>query len=103
MSANPSGPVQALAPPEFKITARNCPSASTCSDQSTGAALTRLRVNTPAAAKSGPLLTTRARSGLPLDFSPAASAAAEKPAAPVTLIPPRFLDQMPGRIQAAAA
>ena len=43
-------PVQALAPPEFKITARNPPSLSTCCDHSTGAALTRLLVKTPAAA-----------------------------------------------------
>jgi hypothetical protein len=50
VSAKPSGPVQALAPPEFKITARNRPSLSTCWDQITGAALTRLLVKTPAAA-----------------------------------------------------
>ena len=50
VSAKPSGPVHALAPPEFKITACRRPSVSTCCDQTTGAALTRLRVKTPAAA-----------------------------------------------------
>ncbi len=58
----PSGPVQALAPPELRTTARSAPPASTCCDQSTGAALTWLVVNIPAAAVPGPSLTTRARS-----------------------------------------
>ena len=46
----PAGPVQALAPPELRITARNRPVVSTCWVHNTGAALTLLRVNTPAAA-----------------------------------------------------
>ncbi len=50
VSWKPAGPVQALAPPEFRITARNRPVVSTCWLHSTGAALTWLRVNTPAAA-----------------------------------------------------
>jgi hypothetical protein len=49
VSWNPPGPVQALAPPEFRITARRRPVVSTCWVHSTGAALTWLRVNTPAA------------------------------------------------------
>jgi hypothetical protein len=49
VSWKPSGPVQALAPPELRITARSRPVVSTCCDHSTGAALTLLRVNTPAA------------------------------------------------------
>lgn len=60
----------------------------TCSDQRTGAALTRLEVKTPAAARRGPLLTTRARSGLPLSLIPAAMPAAENPCAAVTLTVP---------------
>ncbi len=48
-SWKPPGPVQALAPPEFRMTARNAPVVSTCWLHSTGAALTLLRVNTPAA------------------------------------------------------
>ncbi len=50
VSWKPPGPVQALAPPEFRITARSAPVVSTCWVQRTGAALTLLRVNTPAAA-----------------------------------------------------
>ncbi len=50
VSWNPGAPVQALAPPEFRTTARTAPADSTCWDQSTGAALTLLVVNTPAAA-----------------------------------------------------
>ena len=54
---SPSGPVHALAPPELSTTARTTPARSTCCDHSTGAAFTRLRVNTPAAADCGPSLT----------------------------------------------
>ncbi|BDH57739.1 hypothetical protein MTP03_26780 [Tsukamurella sp. PLM1] len=50
VSWKPPGPVQAFAPPELRITARRWPSLITCSLQSTGAALTLLRVKTPAAA-----------------------------------------------------
>lgn len=63
VSWKPCGPVQALAPPELRTTAVTSPPLTTCSDQRTGAALTRLEVKTPAAARRGPLLTTRARSG----------------------------------------
>ena len=85
VSRKPSEPVQALAPPEFSATARTTPTVSTCWLQSTGAALTRLRVKTPAAAASGPSLTTRATSFAPVDLSPAATPAARKPWAAVTL------------------
>ena len=87
VSAKPAGPVHALAPPELRTTARSRPSATTCSDQSTGAALTRLAVKTPAPTKSGPVFSTSARSGRPLDLNPAGTAAATNPAAVVTLIP----------------
>ena len=53
-SANPGGPVQALAPPEFSTTARSRPSLMTSWVQITGAALTRLPVKTAAAVNSGP-------------------------------------------------
>ena len=69
---SPAGPVQALAPPELRTTARTRPPVTTCSVHSTGAALTRLAVKTPAAASSGPSLTTSATSGLPLALRPAA-------------------------------
>ncbi len=68
VSWKPFGPVQALAPPELRTTAVSCPLLRTCSDQRTGAALTRLEVKTPAAARRGPVLTTRARSGLPFSL-----------------------------------
>src|SRR5918994_5845080 len=80
----PSVPVQALAPPEFSTTARSRPVVSTSWLHSTGAALTLLRVKTPAAAWAGPSLTTRATSGRPLGLSPAVAPAARKPCGPVT-------------------
>ncbi len=89
VSANPSGPVQAFAPPELSTTASTRPPATTCCDHSTGAALTRLPVKTPAAACSGPSLTTSARSGCPLSLSPAVTPAARKPFGAVTLTGPR--------------
>ncbi len=46
VSWKPLGPVQALAPPELRTTAVSCPLLRTCSDQSTGAAFTRLEVKT---------------------------------------------------------
>lgn len=79
VSWKPAEPVHALAPPAFSTTARTRPPLSTCSDHKTGAAFTRLRVKTPAAARDGPSLTTRARSRLPLSFSPATTPAARKP------------------------
>ena len=78
--AKPAGPVQALAPPELRTTAREpAVRERPARDHSTGAALTRLLVKTPAAASSGPSLTTSATSGPPLAFSPAATPAARKP------------------------
>lgn len=58
--------MRALAPPEFRTTARSCPLATASRDHLTGAATTRLRVNTPAAAEQGPRLATTARSRRPL-------------------------------------
>ena len=58
----------------------------TCRVQSTGAALTRLLVNTPAAASSGPSLTTSATSGAPLALEAGGDARRPgSPAAAVTL------------------
>ncbi len=85
VSAKPAGPVHALAPPEFRTTARSRPSASTWRDQMTGAACTRLPVNTPAAVSDGPWLTTTATSGRPDGLSPAATPAARNPPGAVTL------------------
>ena len=56
VSWKPAGPVQALAPPELRTTASTRPSASTCWVQSTGAALTRLAVNTPGRGVVGPVV-----------------------------------------------
>ncbi len=86
VSAKPSGPVQAFAPAEFSSTARTRPPFSTCCVQRTGAAFTRLAVNTPAAAREGPSLITTATSRAPDGFSPAATPAARNPAGAVTLI-----------------
>ena len=79
VSRKPGEPVQALAPPELRITASTRPSLTTCRLQVTGAASTRLLVNTAAAWWSGPSLTTRARSDRPLALSPAVTPAARKP------------------------
>src|SRR5690606_39192815 len=76
---------QALAPPELSSTARTRPPLATCSDQSTGAALTRLRVKTAAAARDGPSLMTTATSRAPSALMPAATPAARKPRGAVTL------------------
>ena len=84
VSANPAGPVQALAPPELRTTARNRPSSAHCAVHRTGAALTRLVVNTAAASWRGPSLTTRATSAFPEDLRPAATPAARNPPAAVT-------------------
>ena len=77
----PSGPVHAFAPPEFRTTARTDPARTTSRDQCTGAAATRLEVNWAAAANSGPVLTTSARSGPPEALKPASTPEAVKPAA----------------------
>jgi hypothetical protein len=89
VSWNPSGPVHALAPPEFSTTARSRRWTSACLVHSTGAALTLLRVNTPAAVSRGPSLTSRARSFSPLALMPAATPAARNPpgaVAPASLV-----------------
>ncbi len=63
VSWNPSGPVQALAPPELRTTARTRPPLTTWRVQVTGAAWTRLDVKTAAAAREGPSFRTTATSG----------------------------------------
>src|SRR3954470_7404917 len=88
LSWKPSGPVQALAPPELRTTARSRPVESTCRLHCTGAAGNRLVVKTAAAASSGPSLTTTATSGLPDAFSPAATPDARNPWGAVTLTMP---------------
>src|SRR3954468_11125250 len=62
------------------------PSLTTSSLHRIGLALQRLAVNTVAESCCGPLLTTRATSLPPLDFSPAGTPAAVKPAGWVTLM-----------------
>ena len=79
VSAKPSGPVHAFAPPEFRTTARARPSETAWRDQRTGAAWTRLRVNTAAAVSRGPSLRMRERSSLPVALMPAARPTARKP------------------------
>src|SRR5699024_12310640 len=64
---------------EFSTTVRARPSAIASRDHSTGAAWTRLAVNTAAAVSRGPSLTTRARSAAPVDFRPAGRPTARKP------------------------
>src|SRR5215470_19298575 len=87
VSVKPGGPVQALAPPELSSTARTRPPPRrTCCVHSTGAAFTRLAVNTAAAARDGPSLTTTATSRAPDGLSPAATPAARNPRGAVTLI-----------------
>ena len=86
VSWNPAEPVHAFAPPEFRTTARSDPASSTCWDHITGAALNRLLVNTPAATCSGPSFTTNATSFEPEALSPAATPAARKPRAALTLM-----------------
>ena len=54
VSAKPCGPVQAFAPPEFKITALTALPLNTCLDQITGAATTLLEVKTAVAKLLGP-------------------------------------------------
>src|SRR5450432_1446858 len=86
VSSNPAGPVHALAPPEFRTTARTLPPTATCWLHRTGAAFTRFEVKTPAAATDGPSLRTTATSALPEFFRPAATPAARKPRGAVTLM-----------------
>src|SRR5271166_5463267 len=85
VSWKPSGPVQALAPPELSTTARTRPPLTTWRVQVTGAACTRLVVNTAAADHEGPSFRTTATSGWPDCFSPAVTPAARKPSGAVTL------------------
>src|SRR5271165_59505 len=86
VSWKPSGPVQALAPPELSTTARTRPPLTTWRVQVTGAACTRLVVNTAAVYHEGPSFRTTATSGWPDCFSPATTPAARKPSGAVTLI-----------------
>ncbi len=85
-SSRPGAPVQALAPPEFRTTASNSPPDIASIDQTTGAAWKRFEVNTAAAVRRGPLLTTRARSRRPDALMPALMPAAVNPWAAVTLM-----------------
>jgi hypothetical protein len=86
VSAKPSGPVQALAPPELSTTAPATPSDTACRVHRTGAACTRLLVSTAAPTASGPSLTTRATSGRPEALRPAVTPAARKPRGAVTVM-----------------
>ena len=86
VSWKPGAPVQALAPPELSTTARTRPPLTTWRVHSTGAAWTRLEVNTAAAARDGPSFRTTATSGWPDSFSPAATPAARNPDGAVTLM-----------------
>ena len=76
---SPAAPVQALAPPELSTTASARPSVTTCRDHCTGAPRRGCCVKTAAAWWSGPSLTTRATSGLPVALRPAVTPAARKP------------------------
>lgn len=87
-SWKPAAPVQALAPPELRTTARTWPSATACWDHCTGAALTRFFVKTAAAEWCGPSLMTTATSRWPPSLMPAATPAARKPKGAVTLTVP---------------
>src|SRR5204862_8237978 len=90
VTASPPAPVAALALPELRTTAAAWAEASRCRrDTKTGAAATRLVVNTPAAGTGRPsLVATTARSGRPDGLIPAWPPAAENPFAAVTLIEP---------------
>src|SRR5690606_22277863 len=87
-SWKPAAPVAAFAPPELRTTASRRPSAIAWRLQMTGAATTRLDVNTPAAVNWGPSLTTSATSGLPEALRPAVTPAATNPWGCVTLTMP---------------
>ncbi|OLT30091.1 hypothetical protein BJF83_08940 [Nocardiopsis sp. CNR-923] len=63
-SWKPGGPVPALAPSECRTAARTRLPATTRADHSTGAARSAASVNTAAAAREGPSLTTTATSRL---------------------------------------
>ena len=77
-SSRPSGPVQALALPAFTRMAWARPPRRRSWESTTGAALTRLVVKTPAAA-AGASATSRARSRAPVFLIPAAVAAKRNP------------------------
>ena len=77
-AANPASPVQALALPLFTRIAWAWPRRSLCWQRSTGAALTLLVVNTPAAF-AGLSATIRARSRRPGFLMAASTAAARNP------------------------
>src|SRR5690606_16089806 len=91
----PSAPVKQFAPPEFKTIAEATPSLIACWDQRMGFALARFMVKTAAAARDGPSFTTRATSSPPDALRPAATPAAVKPCAAVTLkAPPRSFEAL---------
>src|SRR5680860_1557685 len=86
-SALPAGPVAALALPELSTTAAAWPSWRCSRVTSTGAAVARLVVNTPAAVTGRAGLTaTTARSATPASFTPQASPPATNPRAASTLM-----------------
>ncbi len=85
-SARPGSPVAALALPELRITAAARPSARCRRLICTGAAATRLLVNTPAAVTGAPsTVATIDRSGLPDSLMPDARPPALNPGTDVTL------------------
>ncbi len=85
-SARPCSPVAALALPELRITAAARPSARWRRLICTGAAATRLLVNTPAAVTGAPsTVATIERSGSPDSLMPDARPPALKPGTEVTL------------------
>ena len=85
-SLSPWAPLHAFALPALMTSAWSDPSAIIFCDHFTGAALTRLRVKTPAALNSGPSLTTSAMSDFPDGLIPAVVAPAAKPCAASTPI-----------------
>src|SRR6059036_1808073 len=98
-SSSPRVPVQALAQPEFAITARISPAwrARISRSTSTGAACTRLVVNTPAAVH-GRSAASNARSGAPLGLSPHAVAAPWNPGASANGVELASEDELKGSI-----
>ena len=85
MSANPSGPVHAFAPPLLRITPETVRSFTTWRLQVTGAASTLLVVKTAVPKRCGPSLTRRERSLAPELFIPAATPAPRKPSGKETI------------------
>src|SRR5208337_5442501 len=88
-SASPAGPVQALALPAFTTMAWALPDLRRSRLRSTGAALTRLVVRTPAPA-AGASAAIRARSRAPVFLRPAAVAAKRNPGIITAHLPGKF-------------